>query len=37
VADVMQRIDGLVREALGEWFPDLELAEPVMQGASDPV
>ena len=30
-------IDLRVREALTEWFPDLDLAHPVMQGVADPV
>ncbi len=37
VAHVLVDIDMLVREALTEWFPALDLAEPVMQGAADPV
>lgn len=37
IADVLNQIDSLVRNALQEWFPDLDLGEPVMSGVSDPV
>lgn len=37
VSDVLVDIDIQVRDALRSWFPDLDLGEPVMQGAADPV
>jgi hypothetical protein len=37
VAAVLVTIDEKVREALHDWFPDLTMGEPVMQGAADPV
>ena len=37
VAHVLVDIDLRVREALTEWFPALDLAQPVMQGVADPV
>lgn len=37
VAAVLVTIDERVREALRQWFPDLELGAPVMQGVADPV
>jgi protein-tyrosine-phosphatase len=37
VSAVLIDIDTRVRAALQEWFPEVELPEPVMQGAADPV
>lgn len=37
VAAVLIDIDLRVRAALQDWFPDIELGLPVMQGAADPV
>lgn len=37
VSDVLVDIDIQVRDALRQWFPDLDLGQPVMQGAADPV
>jgi protein-tyrosine-phosphatase len=37
VSAALVDIDLRVRQALQEWFPDVELGEPVMQGAADPV
>lgn len=37
VSDVLVDIDIEVRDALRGWFPELDLGEPVMQGAADPV
>lgn len=37
VSEVLVDIDVQVRDALRGWFPDLDLGEPVMQGAADPV
>ncbi len=37
VSDVLVDIDLKVRDALRDWFPEVELGEPVMQGAADPV
>lgn len=37
VASVLIDIDLRVRDALNQWFPGLDLAEPVMQGVADPV
>ncbi len=37
VAGVLIDIDMRVRDALREWFPELDLGEPVMQGVADPV
>lgn len=37
VATVLIDIDLRVRAALQEWFPEVVLGEPVMQGAADPV
>ena len=37
IAEVLGDLDVRVRDALHEWFPDLDLGEPVMSGVSDPV
>lgn len=37
VREVLVDIDIEVREALRQWFPDLDLGEPVMQGPVDPI
>jgi hypothetical protein len=36
VAEVLVKIDLRVREALAEWFPDLDLGNPVMQEPPSP-
>ncbi|HPE13416.1 MAG: hypothetical protein H6524_15525 [Actinobacteria bacterium] len=37
VPDVLVKIDGKVRDTLAQWMPDLELGDPVMSRAPDPV
>jgi protein-tyrosine-phosphatase len=37
ISEVLVDIDIQVRDALRGWFPDLDLRDPVMQGAADPV